>query len=48
MQANKMTKESIAIFFINSDLVSIPNYLSNKNIDNIRILLTKLLYGKVV
>lgn len=47
MQVSKISKGSINIFFNNSDLASIQQYLSYKNIDKIRVLLTKLSYSKV-
>ncbi len=47
MQASKMTKESISMFFSNLTLALIQEYLSYKNMDKMRTLLTELLYGKV-
>lgn len=42
-----MTKESMIIFLNNPDLAPIREYQNYKNIDKMRILLTKLLYSKV-
>ena len=47
MQDSKMTKKSIGIFFNNPDLASMQEHLSYKNVDEMKALLTKLLYGKI-
>lgn len=47
IQNIKMIKESIAIFLTYLDLVLMQEYLSYKNVDNIWILLTELLYNKI-
>lgn len=47
MQASKMTKRSMTIFFTNSNLASMREYLSYKNVDKMRALLTELLYSKI-
>lgn len=47
MQASKMTKSSIKIFFNNLNLTLMEKYLSYKNLDKMRVLLTKLPYDKV-
>lgn len=48
MQANKITKSSIVIFFTNLNLAFIWKHPRYKNIDKIKDLLTKLLYGRVI
>lgn len=47
MQANKMRKRSITIFFNNLNFISMQKHLNYKNINKIRVLLTKLPYSKV-
>ena len=47
MQASKIIKKLIAIFFNNFDMVVILKYQSYKNVDKIKALLTKLLYDKI-
>lgn len=47
IQASQITKRSIKMFFNNPDLTSIRKYLSYKNVDKIKALLTELPYGKV-
>lgn len=48
MQNNKIIKKSMKILFNNFNLISIQKYLSYKNINKIRALLTKLLYSKII
>ena len=48
MQASKMRKRLMTMFFSNPILILIWEHLSYKNIDKIKALLTKLLYGKVI
>lgn len=48
MQASKMTKRSIIIFFINLNLVFMQEYLSYKNMNKMEALLIKLSYGKII
>lgn len=43
-----MTKGSIKMFFINPDLALIWKHLSYKSVDEMRALLTKLPYSKVI
>ena len=47
MQASKMTKRSMTIFFNNLTLASIQEYSSYKNVDKIRALLIELPYNKI-
>lgn len=47
IQASKMTKGSIEIFFRNPNLISMQKYLSYKNMNKIKVLLMELLYDKV-
>lgn len=47
LQASKMLKGSMGIFFSDLDLVPIRERLSYKNVDEMQALLTELLYGKV-
>ncbi len=47
MQASKITKESMIMFFSNPTLASMQEHLSYKNMDEMRALLTELPYGKV-
>ncbi len=47
MQASKMTKGSMTIFFSNPTLAPMREHLSYKNVDEMRALLTELLYSKV-
>lgn len=44
---NKLFKELINIFFNNPNFVLMQQYLSYKNLDKIKMLLTELLYNKV-
>ena len=48
MQTNKMTKKLMIILFTNLNLIFMQEYLSYKNVNKIRILLTKLPYNKVI
>ena len=48
MQNSKMTKESIGMFFNNPDLIPMRKHLSYKKVDEMRTLLTELLYSKVI
>lgn len=48
IQASKMSKKSMDIFFNNSDLALIQEYLSYKNGDKMGALLRKLSYGKII
>lgn len=48
MQANKMIKSLVIIFFNNLNLASIRKYLCYKNMDIMTVLLIKLLYSKVI
>lgn len=48
MQASKMTKRSMRMFFHNPDLAPMRKHLSYKNVDEIRALLIELPYGKVI
>lgn len=48
MQDSKMTKESIGMFFNNPNLAPIWEYLSYKNLNKMRGMLTKLPYSKVI
>ena len=43
-----MINRLLTIFFINPNLALIREYLSYKNVDKIRHLLTKLPYSKVI
>ncbi len=47
MQASKMTKGLMIMFFSNPTLASMWEHLSYKNVDKMKTLLTKLPYGKV-
>ncbi len=47
MQANKMTKGSMTMFFSNHTLASMREHLSYKNMDKMRALLIELPYGKI-
>lgn len=47
MQADKIKKRSIRIFFTNFNKASIREYQSYKNIDQIKILLIESLYSKI-
>lgn len=47
IQANKMMKESMIIFFSNPTLAPIREHLSYKNVDKMGAFLTELLYSKV-
>ncbi len=47
MQASKMTKRSMTMFFSNPTLASMREHLSYKNMDEMWALLTELTYGKV-
>ena len=47
IQDSKMIKGLMEMFFNNPDLAPIWKYLSYKNMDKIRPLLTELLYGKI-
>ncbi len=47
MQDSKMTKRSMRMFFNNPDLAPMREHLSYKNVDEMRVLLTELPYGKV-
>ncbi len=47
MQASKMTKRLMTMFFSNLTLAPMREYLSYKNVDKMRALLTKLPYSKV-
>ena len=42
-----MTKSLMGRFFNNPDLVSICKHLSYKSVDEMKALITELLYGKV-
>ncbi len=46
-QSSKMTKESMTMFFSNPTLAPMWEHLSYKNVDEMRALLTELLYDKV-
>ena len=48
MQDSKMTNRSMEMFFNNLDLAPMLEYLSYKSVDEIKALLTKLPYGKVI
>lgn len=48
MQASKMSKELIYMFFDNANLALMQQYLSHKNINEIKTLLIKLSYDKVI
>ncbi len=48
MQAGKMTKGSMTMFFSNSILAPMREHLNYKNMDEMKALLTKLPYGKVI
>ena len=48
MQANKTIKRLMTIFFINLDLASMQEHLSYKDMDEMKALLTELLYGKII
>ena len=48
MQASKMTKRLITIFFSNPTLAPMWEHLSYKNVDKMRALLTELPYDKVI
>ncbi len=48
MQASKMTKGSMTMFFSNLTLAPMREHLSYKNMDEMRVLLTELPYGKVI
>lgn len=48
MQANKMTKKSIEIFFKNLNLAMMQKHLNYKNVNKIKALLIELLYSKVI
>lgn len=43
-----MTKELMEMFFNNLNLVLMREYLSYRNVDEMRALLTELPYGKVI
>ncbi len=47
MQASKMTKRSMRMFFSNPTLAPMREHLSYKNVDGMKALLTELPYGKV-
>lgn len=47
MKNNKMTKELIEIFFKNHNETSMQKYFCYQNINEIKALLTKILYSKV-
>ena len=47
LQASKMSKESMDMFFSNLDLVPMWKRLNYKNVNKMQALLTKLPYGKV-
>ncbi len=47
MQASKMTKGSMTIFFSNHTLAPMRKHLSYKNVDEMRALLIELPYSKV-
>ncbi len=47
MQVSKMMKGSMTMFFSNLILAPMREYLSYKNVDKMRALLTELLYSKV-
>ena len=47
MQDSKMTKQSTGMFFNNPELAPIREHLSYKNVNEMRVLLTELSYGKV-
>ena len=48
IQTYKMLKGLIDMFFNNFDLAPMQKHLSHKNINKMRTLLTKLLYGSVI
>lgn len=48
MQTSRMSKWSMAIFFINPDLVLMQQHLNYKKKDKMRPLLIKLSYNNVV
>ncbi len=48
IQASKMTKGSMTMFFSNPTLAPMRKYLSYKNVDKMRTLLTELPYSKVI
>lgn len=43
-----MSELSIGEFFYNPDLISMQGQLSYENVDEMRVLLTNLLYDKVI
>lgn len=48
MQDSKITKGSMGKFFNNPNLAPIQIHFSSKNMDEIKTLLTKLLYDKII
>ncbi len=48
MQASKITKGLMTMFFSNPTLTLMQEYLSYKKVDKIWALLTELLYSKVI
>lgn len=48
IEASKMTKGSMTIFFINLNLAPMQEHLNYKNMDKMRALLTELPYSKVI
>ena len=48
MQTSKILKELIAMFFNNPNLAPMQEYLIYKNVDEISLLLTELVYSKVI
>lgn len=48
MQAGKMSKKLIDMFFNNLDLIPIQQHLNQKNKNKMKALLMKLSYGKVI
>lgn len=48
MQASKMIKRSMTMFFTNSDLALMWEHLNYKNVDKIRALLIELPYDKII
>ena len=47
MQATKITKGLMTMFFSNPILTPMQKHLSSKNVDKMKILLTELLYSKI-
>ncbi len=47
MQASKMTKKSMTMFFSNPNLALMREHLSYKNVDEMRVLLIEFSYDKI-